>query len=715
MAERSTMPRRAREERAELTIYPQLDYAIATEQRRLPPERNGVALNGIPILVELSATGLKRFDPEQPLLQAFLSKKWLAQDLRDSVQIPDVFASLSIIVKGDLLYCVVLIELRHLALVRQDPGWNQVILSAEVGPPVQWKKFKGGVAGSHDAALAAKPLQRVSQAQALGGQIVPPPPSGVVIAVLDEGIAFAHERFRTAAGSRIAYFWNQDGSARPAPFGSFGSELTANDIGDALKEAAKHGLGDESSVYRAIGDLDFSQDRHQAVAHRRSHGTHVLDLAAALDNPDPLGNPYPPDSRPIIAVQLPERAIADSSGTRLTPFMLLGIIYILLRAHTLPKQGQPQPIVVNLSYGMYAGPHDGSHVFERVVDWLVEHSSTPLYVVVAAGNHRLARARAAFTIAPTLEKTLHWRIQPDDRTPSILEIWLSRPGDEVEVTIEPPSSTVQPITITKGTTKVISGPSGYIYGAFYVASNGATRPYISITVEPTAPALPLDANEPTAPAGLWKVRVKNTSATQLEINAYIQRDDTIYGRKSMGRQSYFDDPGYARHDTQGEPLEFDPDANSSYVLRRGTLNALATGKHTYVIGGYRRTDRMPARYSSMGPAHPGARTTNAPNWLAPSDDSPVCHGILAAGTCSGSRVMMNGTSVAAPQAARFLAHWLAQGRLPVIGPPPEVVPPPASVQPPDRGDVYGDGCLIVPGRNEDGDGPLLLPGRNARP
>ena len=49
--------------------------------------------------------------------------------------------------------------------------------------------------------------------------------------------------------------------------------------------------------------------------------------------------------------------------------------------------------------------------------------------------------------------------------------------------------------------------------------------------------------------------------------------------------------------------------------------------------------------------------------MAQSDRSYVHRGILAAGTRSGSRVVMNGTSVAAPQIAREIAEMRATGDL----------------------------------------------------
>jgi hypothetical protein len=94
------------------------------------------------------------------------------------------------------------------------------------------------------------------------------------------------------------------------------------------------------------------------------------------------------------------------------------------------------------------------------------------------------------------------------------------------------------------------------------------------------------------------------------------------------------------------------------------MNAVATGKNTFVVGGYVRESAMPAPYSAGGPVvKPGA----APRWprrgpdaIAVSDQSRVLPGVLAAGTRSGSVVALNGTSVAAPQAARMKARELGR-------------------------------------------------------
>jgi hypothetical protein len=83
-----------------------------------------------------------------------------------------------------------------------------------------------------------------------------------------------------------------------------------------------------------------------------------------------------------------------------------------------------------------------------------------------------------------------------------------------------------------------------------------------------------------------------------------------------------------------------------------------------VIGGFRRNDFHPSRYSGAGPDAtpplvPPPRT--GPDAAATADDSVALYGVLAAGTRSGSVAAMNGTSVAAPQITRLIAGWMTNG------------------------------------------------------
>ena len=128
------------------------------------------------------------------------------------------------------------------------------------------------------------------------------------------------------------------------------------------------------------------------------------------------------------------------------------------------------------------------------------------------------------------------------------------------------------------------------------------------------------------------------------------------GFRGRGRQSYFDHECYHRFDAQGREIEHDDDQPPCVVKRSGSINALATGNRTLVVGGFLRKEGRLASYSSRV----SAGSLGAPQYLAPSDDSKVHGGVLAAGTRSGSVVAMNGTSVATPQVARWIAKQLAE-------------------------------------------------------
>jgi hypothetical protein len=95
------------------------------------------------------------------------------------------------------------------------------------------------------------------------------------------------------------------------------------------------------------------------------------------------------------------------------------------------------------------------------------------------------------------------------------------------------------------------------------------------------------------------------------------------------------------------------------VRRAGTLNALACGDEAAVetVGGLYAgaADGLPGReapYSGLGFADRGPG--GGPRFLEVCERSPARPGILAAGTLSGPRLALAGTSVAAPQRARRL-------------------------------------------------------------
>jgi len=500
------------------------------------------------------------------------------------------------------------------------------------------------------------------------------PPGTVIMAVIDDGIAFANERFRRApAATRIQCFWQQDGAPR-TPTVPFGIEHTKADIDLLLQQWTKGGSVDEAGLYRAAGLADFTRPGHKSAARRVAHGTHVLDLAAG-------GAPVDDDGkRPIIAVQLPTAATADTSFARLTPYVLAAIDYVLHRARLLVGDKQTVPVVLNISYGIFAGPHDGSHVLERAIDYRISSSAgtnLPLRVVLPAGNNHQGRHHAVLTFAGAgVVEELPWRVHPDDRTDSLVEIWLphappAAPGQSrLELSLVTPDGLASPwLGEEDGWGVVLEDGAASLAAAVYRAVPAPTdRGVFLLALAPTTLLAPYPADHRPAPAGRWAIRLRNVSLpAAAEVQAWVQRDDNPLGFPPRGRQSFFDPGCYRRYDRQFRPIEDDdhPEQGPCNVVRRSLVNALATGSRPLVAGGYRRRSGKIAEYSAGGPttplaAQPADPAAQArPDVLLVSDDSRVLRGVLGAGTASGSRVAVAGTSVAAPQLARWLAGELA--------------------------------------------------------
>ena len=593
-------------------VHPYLDWAIETQFAHLRPGE------WLPLLVE--------FDPKRMSQARFVSCGWLDDSSKDDVRVPRIFEDLP----DRLGFSVLFLRKTSAELVVQRARWKQTILRAEMGPPSAFFE------------LEKLPIAPVEEDDADDADCQ----CRLAVAVIDEGIGFANLRFRkTSMLTRIEFLLRQDP----------GIELTAAAI-DA--EVAK-GEG-EDSVYRSIGGLDMSVEGYKPLAHRHAHGTHVLDLASGYD-PNPL-----PARPPIIGVDMPEYAVGDPAGATLEAHATLGLFYIWLRAMAMRRPNEILLVVVNLSYAIHQGPHDGSSEFEELMDALIALSPltrTPIRIVLPAGNFRQSRAHATAVVVPGPGQSLAWRLQPCDLAPSFMEIWF-RTGANLSVTLTSPSGATQTLS-TAGS--AAPDPSG-----FWIRHvPEAARSRFLLNVPPTAADPWAIVPHPVVPSGIWTVLVKTTDPS-VHFDAWIKRGETLGGRRAKGRQSYFDDPAYIRFEPNGRLRQFDVPwtGSASYVRRQGTISGLATGRRTYVIGAHRRDanpfDQMPAAYSSQGSSRfgPGGGI-RSPDMLAPCEDAFTCPGALGAGTRSGARVAMNGTSAAAPQWTRYLAeNWTCTGTLP---------------------------------------------------
>lgn len=468
-----------------------------------------------------------------------------------------------------------------------------------------------------------------------------------VVGVIDDFVAFGHPSFEgkgpLKGRSRVSYVWSQD-LARPAA------------INPALWTAPSSlGYGYElSSVSGAVvpaPDLAALRRAYPTALERRGHGTATAYLAAG--NGRLRGGLLEESDVDIVAVHLPRRTVADTSGGSLTVQALDGMHYIVRRA------GFGMPIVVNLSYGAMAGPHDGSSLLEQAIDELIETMEGRLTVVLPAGNAYQLQAHARIDLPPAATDVLHWRVPPDSQTPTFLELWvpMGRESDlQVEV-IDPKNVSVSVVS-GKGLQSDAPGPRA-TFGAIFAShlGKGGLQTKVLIALAPTGAVVP--RSKVLARHGLWRVILTNRSAHRIDgLHAWIERNDSLRGRPHRGIQSYFVDSAYKRNGQQpGEA----PDNPAARVQRAGSYNSIASGLHTVVIGGYtgRIEDEHVSAYSGGGPLRTPTGQRKGPETLAPSDESRQLPGLRVAGNGGADTVRVNGTSVAAPQVTRLIAAWCA--------------------------------------------------------
>ncbi|WP_299706201.1 hypothetical protein [uncultured Tateyamaria sp.] len=513
-------------------------------------------------------------------------------------------------------------------------------------------------------------------------------PPRAIVGIIDHAINIFHHRFQFEAGaeSRVAYAWMQGGVFQEAEDGldpvPFGREWTRDEIGEVLRLE-----GDQDALLRAL-DADFTTPGFHPLALRTAHGTHVLDLAAGMEPDRESGR-----GLPIIAVNLPPEVARDPTGSVLGLFFVQGFDYILKRARSIMADvGTQIPVYVNFSFGLSGGMRRGRHFLERAIRRSIarhqarvaaDFSQTNVKVFLPAGNRNLAQGHVVSTGSATLETI--WQIQPGDTSANHADIRIEietpsgTPTLRLRLALTPPGTDtpVEAEFDRAGQAHILRQDGGDL-GRAFLRSEGRSRDVmlfnLSIALGPSDPGL---SGRPALPPGGWGLKITLLDTAPIRMDAWILRDDTPPGYQDTGRQSYFVDSEYKKWDRAGQRVVEDPDGADQGLLRAGSLNALATSAVPTVVGGVfghtasgLATNAPKAVPYSATPLAPQSTTRETIDLSAPAERSPLRLGVLAAGTRSGSRVALNGSSVAAPQALRVAVD--ASDTLPgVLDPTPE--------------------------------------------
>ena len=179
---------------------------------------------------------------------------------------------------------------------------------------------------------------------------------GVIVGIIDDGVDFRHLDFRkpNGGGTRLLGLWDmrQAGAAGTPPQGyNYGGECTP-----AMMDAAINGNAAACTQPSAGG-----------------HGTHVAGIAAG--NGQGAGNGT---AAYRFVGMAPEADILSANWSAAGGAVLDAIAWMKAKAAAAGK-----PLVINMSFGSYYGPRDGTSIFEEGAS----AAGGPGVILVAAGGN----------------------------------------------------------------------------------------------------------------------------------------------------------------------------------------------------------------------------------------------------------------------------------------------------------------------------------------
>lgn len=511
----------------------------------------------------------------------------------------------------------------------------------------------------------------------------------VVIGVIDEGCPFAHRDLRDAlGGTRVAALWQQSTFDKPVlPWSTngslgYGRVLDRAAMNDFIEGAEVAGSLDELLCYQAA----FAQDDegpgrkwikpNRALLKRTSHGSGVMSAAAgqmpALHGARPTcengGDLHgargdAASACPIVFVEMPREQIEISSGRWLPVNGLDGLRFILqeARGRYVRPNGLPVPVVANLSAGSTAGAHRGEAMLERAMDELLD-ADDELAITLAAGNSRNAESHARLDVPRQGSASIGVFVPPAQPFDTFVEFWMPQGVDLTKLTIivTSPDGLVLAVDAANREAEFVDDPVPGETPEEHATRVGAALLFYPRVAQATHCTMALLAICGTlysgrrlavATAGPWRVTVVQQGATPLQVQAWIERDEIGYGnRRDQAARFFAVDNGLR--------------AKDSPVREANTLSNIATGAHVFTVGGYRgpKASGPVADYSGE-PSEDwtGQRPRRYLPFAAKADAGKSHPGVRVPGNRGNVVWRMNGTSVSAPQAARYVANEMAKG------------------------------------------------------
>lgn len=325
-----------------------------------------------------------------------------------------------------------------------------------------------------------------------------------VIAILDSGIDYRRQEFRSEDGSsRILYLWDQTlvGSENATPPEGFttGVEFTKEQIDIALQQG-------EADAFSQVPSRDVS-----------GHGTAVAGIAAASRVRMEDGRIYQgvaPESQ-LIIVKL---GTPMEGGFPRTTEIMRAVTYAVRKGIELQR-----PMVINLSFGNSYGSHDGSSLIERFLDNASEIGRT--VICVGAGNEGDSGGHFAGDVENVQEVEI--AVGEYERNLSI-QLW-KQFGDIYEIRLQAPDNTV--ITLSDA---VNGGKQEFIADDTRVLVYlGEPKPY-SVLQEIYFELVPVEEENYIA-SGIWKLEMVPIRVVTGKFDCYLPASEARSSRTNFLR------------------------------------------------------------------------------------------------------------------------------------------------------------------------------------
>ncbi len=479
--------------------------------------------------------------------------------------------------------------------------------------------------------------------------------SKTVIGIIDTGIDWIHETFRTTdkSGTRIISVWDQgmdpteakdptdhpeNGPVQallsPGTTATYGVEYTQDQLNDAINDV-------DNSLFVRHRDTD-------------GHGTHVAGIAAGNGmNPSFVGDPdfdragVAPEAMIIAVKYLGTDLTTPNSITRFTD----ALHYIVNKAATLSDS---PPVVINASLGSNQGPHDGraelgSTTKEEALHTIFNNSPGRIGVF-SAGNEAGSRQHLEITIPASGNvevpfKVIDKRLKREDTDTLGLDLWYSLDGAPgVEVAFVPPPGTAagNPVALGDSGPAVVfdTNKEGIVdhFSRTATSSHGnATRANAYVVLTPFG-------DEFLTGDGY---RLKISGAAGTVIHLWVNIDPNLR-------------------------IDFDPAAISAAagveISNQSTIGHFGHSPDVFTVAAYDDQRDQLASFSSRGPliSYSGNNLLDvkpniaAPGWEINSAKPENCR--CGRGWLYDTYVEMDGTSQAAPHVAGLVALMLTKNK-----------------------------------------------------